>query len=224
MEFDRKRKLIIGALDSRHDDVDQESCPGIGTLSAKNRNPKCKSGFYVISYRDPRHLEQVGKFNEVPAGTRRAASTAAITSGPAVRRGVTTSPTSARSPRARAATAGRSGSPTSAIRGSRGRSSSRYWGATTGSRTPRRRQRRLPGLRVGVGPRRAARIRDERQVARPEDRRRAPGAPVGSGAAGRRVCRAARRCRPAADDFIHNANRPTDGKVRAAGVGRATSR
>ena len=68
MEIDRKRKLIIGALDPRHDDVDQESCPGIGTLSAKNRNPKCKSGFYVISYKNPRHLEQVGKFNEVPAG------------------------------------------------------------------------------------------------------------------------------------------------------------
>ena len=28
MEIDRKRKLIIGALDPRHDDVDQASCPG----------------------------------------------------------------------------------------------------------------------------------------------------------------------------------------------------
>jgi hypothetical protein len=68
MEIDRKRKLIIGALDPRHDDVDQTSCPGIGTLSAKNRNPKCRSGFYVISYKNPRHLQQIGKFNEVPAG------------------------------------------------------------------------------------------------------------------------------------------------------------
>ena len=68
MEIDRRRKLIIGALDPRHDDVDQESCPGIGTLSAKNRNPKCRSGFYVISYKNPRHLQQIGKFNEVPAG------------------------------------------------------------------------------------------------------------------------------------------------------------
>ena len=68
MEIDRKRKLIIGALDPRHDDVDQESCPGIGTLGSKNRNPKCRSGFYVISYKNPGHLEQIGKFNEVPAG------------------------------------------------------------------------------------------------------------------------------------------------------------
>jgi len=68
MEIDRRRKLIIGALDPRHDDVDQASCPGIGHLSAKNRNPKCRSGFYVISYKDPRHLQQVGTFNEVPAG------------------------------------------------------------------------------------------------------------------------------------------------------------
>src|SRR3954454_9659459 len=68
MEIDRKRKLIIGALDPRHDDVDQTSCPGIGQLGAKNRNPKCRSGFYVISYKDPRDLRQVGHFNEVPAG------------------------------------------------------------------------------------------------------------------------------------------------------------
>jgi hypothetical protein len=68
MELDVKRKLIIGALDPRHDDVDQVSCPGIGQLSAKTRNPKCRSGFYVISYADPSHLEQVGDFVELPVG------------------------------------------------------------------------------------------------------------------------------------------------------------
>jgi hypothetical protein len=68
MELDTRRKLIIGALDPRHDDVDQASCPGIGTLGAKNRNPKCRSGFYVISYADPTNLEQVGDFVELPAG------------------------------------------------------------------------------------------------------------------------------------------------------------
>jgi hypothetical protein len=68
MEIDRRRKLIIGALDPRHDDVDQASCPGIGQLSAKNRNPKCRSGFYVISYANPRHLKQIGDFVELPAG------------------------------------------------------------------------------------------------------------------------------------------------------------
>jgi hypothetical protein len=68
MEIDRRRKLIIGALDPRHDDVDQTSCPGIGQLSAKNRIPECRSGFYVISYVNPRHLKQIGDFVELPAG------------------------------------------------------------------------------------------------------------------------------------------------------------
>jgi hypothetical protein len=68
MDVDRKRKLIIGALDPRHDNVDQASCPGIGTASTKTRNPGCRSGFYVISYRDPHDLRQIGDFVELPAG------------------------------------------------------------------------------------------------------------------------------------------------------------
>jgi hypothetical protein len=74
MEIDPRRKLIIGALDPRHDDVDQTRCPGIGTgvvsgdYPSKTRNPKCRSGFYVISYADPRNLRQVGDFVELPAG------------------------------------------------------------------------------------------------------------------------------------------------------------
>jgi hypothetical protein len=34
MEIDSRRKLIIGALDPRHDDVDQASCLSIGTSGA----------------------------------------------------------------------------------------------------------------------------------------------------------------------------------------------
>jgi hypothetical protein len=68
MELDVRRKLIIGALDPRHDDVDQVSCPGIGTLSIKTRNPGCRSGFYVISYADPTDLQQIGDFVELPVG------------------------------------------------------------------------------------------------------------------------------------------------------------
>jgi hypothetical protein len=68
MDIDVRRKLIIGALDPRHDDVDQTSCPGIGTLGSKNRNPLCRSGFYVISYADPANLTQIGDFVELPAG------------------------------------------------------------------------------------------------------------------------------------------------------------
>ena len=68
MDVDVRRTLIIGALDPRHDDVDQTSCPGIGQLGAKNRNPACNSGFYLISYADPANLRQVGGFVELPAG------------------------------------------------------------------------------------------------------------------------------------------------------------
>jgi hypothetical protein len=68
MDIDPRRNLIIGALDPRHDNVDQTSCPGIGTSGAKTRNPGCRSGFYVISYADPSNLEQVGDFVDLPAG------------------------------------------------------------------------------------------------------------------------------------------------------------
>jgi hypothetical protein len=68
MELDVQRKLIIGALDPRHDDVDQDSCPGIGTFGSKTRNPDCRSGFYVISYADPTHLKQIGDLVELPVG------------------------------------------------------------------------------------------------------------------------------------------------------------
>ena len=68
MDIDVRRNLIIGALDPRHDNVDQVSCPGIGTLGVKTRNPGCRSGFYVISYADPENLVQVGDFVDLPAG------------------------------------------------------------------------------------------------------------------------------------------------------------
>src|SRR5215211_4941321 len=74
MELDTKRKLIIGALDPRHDDVNQDpitGCPGIGTNPPegnKTRNPNCRSGFYVISYADPSDLQQIGDFVELPVG------------------------------------------------------------------------------------------------------------------------------------------------------------
>jgi len=71
MELDTSRKLIIGALDPRHDDVNQDpltGCPGIGQASSKTRNPNCRSGFYVISYGDPTNLRQIGDFVELPVG------------------------------------------------------------------------------------------------------------------------------------------------------------
>jgi hypothetical protein len=68
MELDTHRKLIIGAVDPRHDDVDQTNCPGIGQLGSKTRNPNCRSGFYVISYADPDHLKQIGDMVQLPVG------------------------------------------------------------------------------------------------------------------------------------------------------------
>jgi hypothetical protein len=74
MDIDTRRKLIIGALDPRHDDVRQDLCPGIGNDTpgppplSKTRPEGCKSGFYVISYANPRNLRQIGDFVELPAG------------------------------------------------------------------------------------------------------------------------------------------------------------
>jgi len=70
MDIDTRRKLIIGALDPRHDNDDQAACPGIGTavVPSKNRDPDCRSGFFVISYGNPRDLRQVGDFVDLPAG------------------------------------------------------------------------------------------------------------------------------------------------------------
>jgi hypothetical protein len=47
---------------------DVASRPGLTQSSDKNRNPNCRSGFYVISYANPRHLRQIGDFVELPAG------------------------------------------------------------------------------------------------------------------------------------------------------------
>jgi hypothetical protein len=68
MDLDTTRKLIIGSLDPRHDDVDQSSCPGTDAPVPRSRKPGCRSGFYVISYADPTNLVQIGDFVELPAG------------------------------------------------------------------------------------------------------------------------------------------------------------
>jgi len=64
MELDTRRKLIIGALDPRHTEVDTTDCPAGGSV----RIVTCKSGFYVISYADPANMSQIGDFVELPSG------------------------------------------------------------------------------------------------------------------------------------------------------------
>ena len=67
MELDTKRKLIIGALDPRHTDkgaTSSSACPPGGSTA----NPNCRSGFYVISYADPKNLRQIGDFVSLPSG------------------------------------------------------------------------------------------------------------------------------------------------------------
>ena len=140
MEIDRRRKLIIGALDPRHDDVDQASCPGIGTLGSKNRNPECRSGFYIISYANPREpASRSATSSSVPAGPHdelRRRLQLRLDGRPGAPR--TTSPTSAPSRRVGAVTDARSGSRTSATRPTRRRSPSRSTSAaTTARRTTR---------------------------------------------------------------------------------------
>ncbi|HEY6777945.1 MAG TPA: hypothetical protein VI122_15675 [Thermoleophilaceae bacterium] len=151
MELDTRRKLIIGALDPRHDNVNQVACPGIGTASAKTRNPLCKSGFYVSSYGNPRNLRQIGDFVELPAGHTASCIQGCKyiwTGGPA-----TTSPSSAPSRPGGAATAGPSGSPTSRTpRGRRSSATRSTSGATTASPTTRTTCRWTPtALRGSAG-------------------------------------------------------------------------
>jgi hypothetical protein len=133
MELDVRRKLIIGALDPRHDNDDQAACPGIGTLSTKNDNPNCRSGFFVISYGNPRNLRQVGDFVDLPAGHTASCINDCDyvwTGGPARRHDSPISDRLTRSPAS--ATAARSGSPTCATRASRRSSATRSTcGATT---------------------------------------------------------------------------------------------
>jgi hypothetical protein len=67
MELDTKRKLIIGALDPRHDALPNDGvCPH--SDSAAVTDPDCKSGFFVISYADPRNMRQIGDFVSLPSG------------------------------------------------------------------------------------------------------------------------------------------------------------
>jgi hypothetical protein len=68
MELDTRRKLIIGALDPRHDaDAPADgACPHNDTAAV--RDPDCKSGFFVISYADPRNMRQIGDLVSLPSG------------------------------------------------------------------------------------------------------------------------------------------------------------
>jgi hypothetical protein len=67
MELDTKRKLIIGALDPRHDTFPNDGvCPHNDQQAVTD--PDCKSGFYVISYADPANMRQIGDFVSLPAG------------------------------------------------------------------------------------------------------------------------------------------------------------
>ena len=223
MEIDTKRKLIIGALDPRHDDVDQTSCPGIGQLSAKNRNPKCRSGFYVISYKDPRHLRQVGHFNEVPAGH----TTSCIddcryvwTGGPARRNDLAyLGPFEPGAPRRRPADLGhgppQSGEAAHVPRPDRPEAQRRL------HRLLARRGRRRQRVRLGERPRRPARLRDQGPLARPEDRPRPRGAPVGSGAGGRRGHPGRGRRRRPARDGLHPQRDAADERARCVRPGSA---
>ena len=66
MELDTERNLIIGALDPRHNELDESVCPFNDGQAV--RDPDCRSGFYVISYSDPANMTQVGDFVSLPSG------------------------------------------------------------------------------------------------------------------------------------------------------------
>jgi hypothetical protein len=68
MELDTRRKLIIGALDPRHNDAGPAdgACPHNDGLAV--RDVDCESGFFVISYADPGNMRQIGDFVSLPSG------------------------------------------------------------------------------------------------------------------------------------------------------------
>jgi hypothetical protein len=68
MELDTKRKLIIGALDPRHNVAGPSdgACPHADQFAV--RDVDCKSGFYVLSYADPRNIRQIGDLVSLPSG------------------------------------------------------------------------------------------------------------------------------------------------------------
>jgi hypothetical protein len=68
MELDTRRKLIIGALDPRHNDAGPADgpCPHNDGLAV--RDVDCESGFFVISYADPSNMRQIGDFVSLPSG------------------------------------------------------------------------------------------------------------------------------------------------------------
>ena len=110
MELDVHRKLIIGAVDPRHDDVDQAELPRDRAAGLEDPQPELPVGLLRHLVRGPgapqadrRHGRAArGPYDQLHRG-------AATTCGPAGPRGATTSRTSGRSRPARAATGGRSG-------------------------------------------------------------------------------------------------------------------
>ena len=221
MDLDVRRKLIIGALDPRHDDVDQASCPGIGTLGTKNREPG-------LPLRLLRHL--VRGSGEPPAGRRlrrasrrphgqlhrelrlRLDGRARAAQRPRVPRAV-----HAGRPRRRPADLGHrpqgSGAPGVFPK------PIDLWrndGLTDYSHDV---DVDANGIAWVERPRRPARLRDARQLARSADRQDARRQAVGSGARRRRRHRGRAGRRRAAADRLHpQLGRPLDGEV--AGVRR----
>ena len=53
MEIDRKRKLIIGALDPRHDDVDQDELPGDRDAEREEPQPEVPVGLLRHLLQEP---------------------------------------------------------------------------------------------------------------------------------------------------------------------------
>ena len=165
MDIDVRRNLILGALDPRHDNVDQASCPGIGTLGSKTGTLGCPASTSSRT-RIRRTSSRWATSSTCPRATRSAASTSATTSGPAARHAARIRPTWAPSRRAVAATAGRSGSRISATR--RARSCSRPDRPRPQRRADRllaRRRRRRQRHRVGQRSRWADGVCDPGPVA-----------------------------------------------------------
>ena len=174
MELDTRRKLIIGALDPRHNELAPTDCTG--TNSDKIANPSARAASTSSPTPTRRTCARSATSSRCRPATRRAASRTAATSGPADRR--------ARQPRARLARPDlRLGSGDEPARrrrpadlGHRPAQPERPGGVRRADRPVAqrrlhrllaRRRRGRPGHRLGQRPRRRPRLRHERPAPRP---------------------------------------------------------
>ena len=221
MEIDRKRKLIIGVARSPPRRRGPDELPGDRPARREEPQPEVQVGLLRHLLQEPAQARADRRARRGPRGPHdelhrrlplRVDRRPGAPRRPRVPRAV-----HARRARGRAADLGhgppRPGAPAGVQEPDRPEAQRRA------DRLLARRRRRRPRVRVGQRARRAARLRDQGPLARPEDRPRPRGAPVGSDPGRRRRHPGRRRRRRPAGDRLHP-QRDAAGRRRRASARR----